>query len=273
MTLALQRSLRTCAALITLALALALALATALAASTASAQSFDDLFGQGNEAFFRGDYATARARYEALGEAGVDDPDVHFNLGVTHAREGHQGRAIVEFERTLRLRPSDASARAALDASRTIVGQRHAERDGEAVLDAGAPLGEAVFSFLSEDQLAWIVLGLDMLACIALLALFFVRRDRARIALGIAAPILLVLLLATGAGLLSQRGAFSDGPSGVIVADDAILREGPRADAGARGRGLEGERVEVLDRDGAWARVRLSGGREGWVVADDVVEL
>ncbi len=253
--------------------ALVVALVVALATSGARAQSFDTLFREGNEAFFRGDYRTAAARYETLVEAGVDDPDVDFNLGASYAREGRHGHAIVAFERAIRLRPSDSAARAALDASRAIVARRQAEREGEAVVDEGAPLGETLFSFLSEDQLALVVLALDALASIVLLALFFVERERARIGLGVAAPLLLALLAATGGGLLSRRGAFSAGPPAVIVADDAILREGPRADASARGRGLEGERVEVIGRDGAWARVRLSGGREGWVVADDVVEL
>ncbi|MBN8617111.1 MAG: tetratricopeptide repeat protein [Deltaproteobacteria bacterium] len=254
------------------ALAAALLL-VASSASSAHAQSFDTLLREGNEAFFRGDYVTAAARYEALGEAGVDDPDVHYNLGASYARQGLHGRAIVELERAVRLRPSDEGARAALDASRAIVGRRHAEREGEAVVEAGAPFGEALFSFLSEDALAGVVLALELALSAVLLALFFVKHERARIGLGVAAPLFLVLLAATGLGLLSRRGAFAAGPTAIVVRDDAALREGPREEASVRARALEGERAEVLSRDGAWARVRLGGGREGWVVAEDVVEL
>jgi tetratricopeptide (TPR) repeat protein len=239
----------------------------------ARAQSFETLLAEGNEAFFRGDYDTARARYEALAEAGVDDPDVHYNLGATYARQGRHGRAIVELERAIRLRPSDEGARAALDASRSIVGRRHAERDGEAVVEAGAPFGEALFSFLSEDALAWVVLTLVSLLSAALIALFFVHHERARIALGVAGPLLLLALAVSGLGLLSRRGAFAAGPTAVVVRDDAPIREGPRDDASERGGALVGEGAVVLARDGSWARVRLGGGREGWVEADDVVEL
>ncbi len=241
--------------------------------ASASAQSFDTLLREGNDAFFRADYVTAAARYEALNEAGVDDADVHYNLGASYARQGLHGRAIVELERAIRLRPSDAGARAALDASRAIVGRRHAEREGEAVVEAGAPFGEALFSFLSEDALAIVVLVLEIALCLVLLALFFVKHERARIGLGVAVPLLLVVLGATGLGLLSRRGAFAAGPTAVVVRDDAALREGPRDEANVRARALEGERAEVLSRDGEWARVRLGGGREGWVAAADVVEL
>ena len=256
-----------------LALAVCLSLASLLGTEGASAQSFDTLFREGNEAFFRADYETAAARYEALAEAGVDDPDVHYNLGVTYARQGRHGRAIVELERAVRLRPSDEGAGTALDASRAIVGRRHAEREGEAVVEAGAPFGEALFSFLSEDGLAILVLALMLALSGVLMALFIVRHERARIGLGVAAPLVLVLLATTGVGLLSRRGAFAAGPTAIVVRDDAALREGPRDEATVRARALEGERCEVIARDGEWARVRLGGAREGWARADDLVEL
>lgn len=248
-------------------------LVTVLAGSVAHAQSFEAIFGEGNEAFFRGDYATAAARYEALAEAGVDDADVHYNLGATYARQGRHGRAIVELERAVRLRPSDEGARSALDAARAIVGRRHAEREGEAVVEAGAPFGEALFAFLSEDGLAIGVLLLVLALSGVLLALFFVSHERARIGLGVAAPLLVLLVAMTGLGLLSRRGAFAAGPTAIVVRDDAALREGPREDATVRARALEGERAEVLSRDGEWARVRVGGGREGWIPGGDVIEL
>lgn len=251
----------------------ALLFAVTLRPAPCAAQSFEALFDEGNHAFFQADYETAQARYEALIEAGVDDPDVHYNLGATYARQGRHGRAIVEFERARRLRPSDEGVAQALDASRAIVGRRHAERDGEAVVEAGAPFGEALFAFLSEDALAWLVLALVWLGCVAIVALFFVQAERLRLALGVAVPLLLLAVLLTGSGLLSRRGVFAAGPAAIVVRDDAPLREGPRREARERARALEGERAEVLARDGEWARVRLGGGREGWVEADDVAEL
>ena len=95
----------------------------------------------------------------------------------------------------------------------------------------------------------------------------------ATMALGRWPLIVLVLLATTGVGLLSRRGAFAAGPTAIVVRDDAALREGPRDEATVRARALEGERCEVIARDGEWARVRLGGAREGWARADDLVEL
>lgn len=242
-------------------------------ASRACGQSLEAVFQRGNEAFFRGDYAGATSAYEDLVESGVDDADVHYNLGVAYARRGALGRAIVSFERALRLRPADPGTRSALEAARAVVARRHAEREGEAVVEAGAPFGEALLPWLSEDDLALGVLVVDFALCAAVLALVFVRREGVRLALGVAVPLLLVVLAVGALSLASRRGMFADGPTAIVVADEAAVREGPRSDATVRGRALEGERAEVLARDGEWARIRMSGRRQGWVRAEDVVEL
>jgi tetratricopeptide (TPR) repeat protein len=252
---------------------LLLALLFVSAPSVASAQTFDAMLSSGNEAFFRADYESAITSYTALTEAGVDDPDVRYNLGVSYARAGQHGRAIAEFERALRLRPSDAAVSQALQASRSIVGRRHAERDGEATIEAGAPFGEALFSFLSEDALALVVLALTLTLSALLASLFVLQGERARIGVGVAAPLVLLTLLVTGGGLLSRRGAFAAGAPGVIVGDDVALHEGPREASSVRAQALEGERAEIIVRDGNWARVKLGGGREGWLAAREIEAL
>ena len=241
--------------------------------NTIAAQSFDAMMSAGNEAFFRADYEGAIASYTSLIEAGVDDADVRYNLGVAYARAGQHGRAIAEFERALRLRPSDVSVSQALQASRSIVGRRHAERDGEATIEAGAPFGEALFSFLSEDALAIVVLVLMLALCALLGGLFVVQQERLRIGLGVAAPLVSIVLLVTGGGLLSRRSAFAAGPPGIIVSDDVALHEGPRDDSSVRAQALEGERAEIIVRDGSWARVKLGGGREGWLTQREIEAL
>jgi hypothetical protein len=173
----------------------------------------------------------------------------------------------------LRLRPSDAAVSQALQASRSIVGRRHAERDGEATIEAGAPFGEALFSFLSEDALALVVLALTLTLSALLASLFVLQGERARIGVGVAAPLVLLTLLVTGGGLLSRRGAFAAGAPGVIVGDDVALHEGPREASSVRAQALEGERAEIIVRDGNWARVKLGGGREGWLAAREIEAL
>lgn len=241
-------------------------------ASSARADSLEDVFRAGNEAYFSGEYDAASARYESLVELGVRDADVFYNLGMSYARQGRHGRAIAAFERALRMRPGDAEAVRALDRSRDTLARRRAEREGEATMASGPELGEAIFGGVSQTSLAVLVLLFDMLFFGVLTAFLFARRETARLALGIAAPLLGIGLTISGIGLAIRSGALDDGTPAIVVRDRVALREGPRDGAGERARAREGESARIVARDGEWVRVRV-GGREGWVEAERVVAI
>lgn len=254
-------------------LAAVLALATIVLAAPVSAQTLSDGFRAGNEAYARGEYTEAATAYERLVESGVDDPDVYFDLGLSYAHLNRHGRAVAAFERALSLRPGDAGIVAALDASRGVLGRRRAEREGEAIVDAGPSLGETLFGWAAEDTLAVLVLLFDGAFFSLILGLFFARRESSRVALGIGAPLAGLFGLALSFGLASRSGALDPGPAAIVVREGAVVREAPAPTAEERHRALEGERVFVVGDEGEFSRVALSGGREGWMATSDLVEL
>lgn len=249
-----------------------LTLACLLPASLASAQagSLSDIFRAANEAAFEGDYEHAAAGYEQLVDVGVDDADVFYDLGLAYAHLGRHGRAVAAFERALRARPGDAGALAGLEASRNALGRRRAEREGEAVVDAGTPFGESLFGSVSEDGLAIAVLALLALFFGLLTSFSFATAERTRLAVGVATPLVGITLAVLGFALLARTGAFDPGPAAIVVHEDASLREGPSGSATERHRALEGERAYVLGREAGFAHVVLGGGREGWVAESDL---
>jgi len=236
-----------------------------------SAQPMGEVFETGNRAYFAGDFQQALESYARLSEAGVEDADLSFNLATVHARLGNYGEAIRYFERTLRQRPGDDGAEQGLTAVRTALGRRLAEARGEALVQTRPPFGEALVRPFSQDLLAWLVLAFDVL----LFGVLIVRRrllgETGRLALGIAAPLLGVLLVLAAGGLAIKSGVLIDGHAAIVVARDATtMREGPDPRASARGEAAEGEHARVVDQQGDWVLVRLYGGREGWLPADDV---
>ncbi len=66
------------------------------------------LFQKGNEAYSRGDYAQAIAQYEQITETAGYAPSVLYNLANSYALSGQTGRAVLNYERALRLAPSDS---------------------------------------------------------------------------------------------------------------------------------------------------------------------
>ncbi len=242
--------------------------------TTAHAQTttLDGTFTEANAAYARGDYEVAAVAYERLVEAGVEDADVFYDLGLAHARRGAHGRAIAAFERSLRVRPGDAEVLSALEASRGTLGRRRADREGEALVESGAPTLGSLFGWASEDLLSILVLLFEALLILSLIGLFFTKAERGRIALGVTAPVAALLLAATAVGLVARTGAMDPGPSAIVVREGAPMREGPSSDASERHEALEGERVYVTGRDGAFLRIE-AGTRVGWIAESDVVQL
>ncbi len=239
----------------------------------ARAQQLDAIFAHANQAYFAGDFETAVTGYTQLVEAGVDDPDVTYNLALAHARAGRLGQAIRWLERTLLLHPGDPDAERDLARVRDELGRRQADRRGEALVETRPPFVESLVRPLSEPTLAWLVLIFD----VALFSVLVVRRrargETSRLALGVAAPLLVILLALSAGGLAVKTRVFSEGEPAIVVAPQAELREGPNPRATSRGAALEGERARLLTTDDGWAEVQLGGGRVGWMERDSVATI
>lgn len=261
-----SRSLR--AAACTLCLAMFAAFAP-----HARAQSIERIFSAGNEAYFRGEFDEAVRHYERLAEAGVHDADVYFNLATARARLGDLGHAVLYFERCLWLRASDEGCGEGLTASHAALGKQRAERDGEATVQARPPLTEALVAPLSADGLGLAVLVLDVLFFAALFARTRARRDGLRLGLTIALPLIALVLLTSGAGLALKARALSSGEPAIVLRDEAEVREGPDPNAQVRANAHEGDRAQVIRREGSFARIALSQGVHGWINNRDIEQI
>lgn len=68
----------------------------------------DNLFQEANEAYSRGDYDQAISKYLKITETAGYSTSVLYNLANSFAQNGQTGRAILNYERALRLSPSDS---------------------------------------------------------------------------------------------------------------------------------------------------------------------
>jgi tetratricopeptide (TPR) repeat protein len=244
-----------------------------LVALPVRAESLQDVFARGNAAFARGDHEAAVKEYAALVEAGIDDPDLAFNLASSYGALGRYGQAIRYFERSLRLQPGDAAAREGLRLARETLGERQARARGEAIVVDRPPLTEAVFSFFSADTLALALLLAAWLSAGLLLVLPGVRVEGVRLGIGIGSALLAALALAAALGVGAKADWGRAGTRAVVVREGVPVREGPDDRASLLGELAEGESVRLLAREGRFARILTSGEREAYVLGSDVGEL
>ena len=231
-------------------------------------RSLTEIFETANVAASRGDHPGAISNYLELTEAGVHDPDVYFNLATSFAQSGDYARAILNYERTLTLRPNDDQASENLRDAEKALEEQRAEAEGEATIQRSSSISNAVYGGLSENTLAYPLLAANLLFFLALAwASLGRQRNRWFYSLLIAAA---VILLFSALGLGVKAGLLRDGPRAVTLDDQLILREGPDPRAQVRGEARSGDRGEIVDRDRDFVKLRLVSGLEGWTPASGV---
>ena len=254
-----------------------LIVALTVAAAPARADLTDDVWKRGNDAYLRGDYAAAVAAYEQLDRQQVVSAELAFNLGNAYYRQGQVGRAIWCWERALALDPDQEDARYNLTQARKLEDTRvHDKIEGA----EREPTWVRAVSQLSTATETWLFVGLYVTFFVALGLRVRARRqagpDEAEGGHG-AAWTAVAAIVGAGAALagllLIGRVAMDRMPAGIVLADQADVKEGADSNYKTSFQVHAGLRVRLLDRDQDWVRVRLANGLEGWVRDRDIGRL
>jgi tetratricopeptide (TPR) repeat protein len=230
--------------------------AFAVCARKASAQTD---FERGNAAFESGKFEEAIKAYDQSIEAGVAGANVYFNLGNAWLRAGEKGRAILNYQRALALRPGHPEAAANL-----AFVQR--------MLNVPPPPSGTWSHFV-----AW--MGIDAITVMTalgawiLLAGVVVRLGAWR---GTTAGWLLMLIgaipLVIGlAVIVEMRGGSRNPERAIVIASDGTKAHYAPADNSREAQVLPaGAEIRLLRDRGNWVYVEVGNGVLGWVSADDV---
>ncbi len=251
-----------------LAVAFALAIpASASAQSEPAPPTLDALFAQANRAAWIRDWDSATRGYHDLLRAGVEDPDVYYNLATAYLSSDRLGQAMRFYERSLRLRPGDEDARHNLEVARRALGRRLAGQSVESRLSPG----RAALAAFTLDGAGWTFLVFWVVLWTLVLARPFLRLDARRLVTGVVVPIVAGLAILSGALLAGKLHYERRGREAIVVAHErASGRAGPGSEYPDAPGAPEGERVQVLAREGRFALVRMRDGREAWLAAADV---
>lgn len=218
----------------------------------ASEQDRQAQFQDGVSSYSRGEYETAIQGFEALIREGMSAP-LFYNLANSYAQAGQSGRAILNYERALRLKPSDSDIRGNLELVRKDKGLFQEEQ----------AYGQRFVGLLGLNQ--WVALGATafvLFALVLLLPASVALKQSSRY--GLAAACLLMTVTA-GIGTVVQYQHWHDG---VVVVTDARLRVSPFESAASVGGIQEGRLVSPGKTHNNYILVTDETGRSGWLTAD-----
>ena len=219
-----------------------------------------------NQAFRDKDYEQAIRGYEEILLKGYESEALYYNLGNAYYRKGEAGRAMLNYQRALKLGPGDENTLHNIEVVRAGLPDEIVQIQPSGVVKAWLSVQNAL------STRAWSALGLALIWLGAAgLAVFLLCPARRRKKLGLVGGLLLISLSLLPFALAygrSQQEFFSR--KAVIMVEAVALRAAPEEESKAGIQLHEGAVVEIMDSIGAWFKVRLSDTTEGWLPRDVV---
>ena len=225
------------------------------------------LFDAANSAFQNKKYDEAIQQYETILTNGSVSKEVYFNLGNCFYKKNKLGKAILNYERALLLKPNDADILHNLELAKS---QRVDEI--EALPDFFlARWWKNIYQLLSSG--VWSFLGILILWIgVGGLILWLLGKTRERRKRGFAYGLGLVLLsLLPFALSYSSYNNSKYSKNAIILNNQISLKSGADEASTEILKINEGTKVNIQEKVSNWYKVRLENGEVGWLL-DSVLE-
>ncbi len=233
---------------------------------------------EADSAYSKDNFNQAVELYNSAIAQGERSADVYYNLGNAYYRQGHPGKAIVAYERALRIDPANDDVRANLAFVRTQLGDM--PEDDTSFLTG---LHQSVVMAMSANAWAWLAFAAFVLLCGAV-ALYIFSGNVALRKIGFFGGIILIFI--TIYFIIVAAGAWAridDHSEAVVTSRSTTLNSQPRMPRQNEKTVQlnEGAKVEVKDsvatpddpESPQWYNVKINNSTEAWLRATDVEKI
>ena len=219
-----------------------------------TARAENNLFEQANQTYSRGEFEQAINLYQKIAVKEGISGSLLYNLANSYAATGQIGRAVVNYERALRLTPGHVDIQANLDQIRKDAGLY---RDDIKIYERFSRLLEA-------DQ--WLMLAgtaFLLLAIMTLTANLIQKFPPALVRLVITGSLLVIIIT-----LPTSLFRYQSWNDGVIVGQEAKLQISPFPEAASTGTIKAGRLIRPEKTHADYVLIHDETGRSGWISRD-----
>ncbi len=222
------------------------------------------LFYQSNIYYQEGKYAEAIKSYQKILGMGWESGNLYYNLGNSYFKEGKLGLAVLNYDRAMGFIPNDSDLRSNYD---YVLQELNLEpRSFGSWFEKVA---YTLFAGITADMLAAMLSFVYILFITYLiLSLFF---SRLKIYSGLVTCVF-IAVFALSAYALNRKINYRDSFA-IVVSGQAEARFEPLENATVYFELGEGSRVEIVDKNENWYKVRRFDNKLGWIKKPDLVKL
>ena len=236
---------------------------------TQTALSLDALWGRANDYYAAGEYDVALADYEAILNQGKYSAVLYYNLANTYFKLDQLGKAILYYNRALRLSPTDEDIRHNLEYAEQST-KDSIEEIPEFVLTTWMKAIRGVCS-----ATAWTIISLIMLVLSLSMALVYLLANRLSLrktgfyVMAVAG----LLFIVTTLFALSEREQVVDSREAIVMNSAVSIKSSPDRAAVELFVLHEGTKVYIGSEMAGWAEVRIADGRKGWIETNRIEKI
>ncbi|MFI5163003.1 MAG: tetratricopeptide repeat protein [Sphingobacteriales bacterium] len=227
------------------------------------------LFLQGNAFYTIAQYSNALNAYHKLLDEGYQSTAVYFNMANAYYKNGDIPSAILYYEKAHKLSPGDEDINFNLKYANLKTADK-VEAAPEFFLNRWWK--RVILAFPLRVLSAWSIIFV-LLASGTLVVYFFANSVPVK-KTSFSISVILFFLGITSVFMASRQASYFDDHRGAIVFSGIVtVKNGPVEQSGILFVIHDGTRVDILDNNNGWLKIRLANGNEGWIHQSDVKEI
>ncbi|MFD2551393.1 tetratricopeptide repeat protein [Bizionia sediminis] len=224
------------------------------------------LFEEGNALYNAAKYEEAIAKYTAILNADKHSAELYFNLGNAHYKLNNIAPSIYYYEKALQLAPNDPDIK-----QNRAFAQNMTIDAIDVIPEVGiAKVINKVSHFISFDAWAVLAVCFVVLAVVSFINYYITRGTKTK---RVSFTVGFIALFLVAASLVSAFNKYSldqaDNPA-IVFAQESPVKNEPNLRSAEAFVLHEGTKVQVLDTVEDWKKIKLTDGKTGWILADDI---
>ncbi len=219
------------------------------------------LLAAANNAYLENQFSHAAELYQEIRALGLESVSLYYNLGNAYFKDGKFGKAILNYERALRLKPSHENASFNLRVAQSRI------------VDKVTPVPtifyvrwwRSICSIFSINNWGWMVI-ISLVMALCCLGYYFFTSIRWKKMLAFAGALgFFFLMLVSTLAARSQNYNYNKRMEGIILMPRVAAKSSPSETSQELFVVHEGSKGLITNELNEWFEIRLANGNVGWV--------
>lgn len=226
----------------------------------------EKLFNEANALYNDANYTEALEKYKTILDSGEHSAALYFNIANAHYKLNHIAPSIYYYEKALMLKPNDK------DIKNNLAFARNMTVDAiDTVPEIGiSKLIKNVTNIMSFDAWAKVAVTFVILFVLLFIAYYFsYSATKKRFMFLTSNFSLIAAILALFLAFHKFKLESNDRPA-IVFAQETKIKSEPNLRSVEAFVLHEGTKVQVLDTVNNWKKIKLSDGKTGWLMAEDI---